>query len=317
MGRPRQTSPTVMRSSRPVWATKMTSAVRAGLDRRRAPRPAGAAAGSHACGPGAPPRASRALLQPLDGPRRRRVGVKLPPSGKITSAPVGPRPRGQPRDLAVRRDAGRGTSGRAGRRRCGSRLITTSRLGSNCSAAFITIRGRRWYAAEQVVDEQERVAGAGVAAEHDHRAGQPGRQSPRASAPAPRSPPAAGTPATATPEQRGQEPADQPVVPLLERLGAQPAAEPADHPQAQAGEQRHRLHHQPDQREPDQPQRAAGGRPRRRSRAQRGPAAAGAARSPPSVSSDDQRRRRPAGGRSAVAARGPPEVHGTVSARSR
>ena len=56
----------------------------------------------------------------------------------------------------------------------GSRLAMTSRPGSSCSVAFITTRGRRLVHGEQLVHEQERVARARVAAEHDDRAGQPG-----------------------------------------------------------------------------------------------------------------------------------------------
>ena len=64
--------------------------------------------------------------------------------------------------------------------------------------------------------------------------------------------------------QRVQEPAHDRVVAALVRLGAHPAAEPAHHPQPGQHHQRHRLGHEPDQHEADQPQAAhvPGPRPR-------------------------------------------------------
>jgi len=114
--------------------------------------------------------------------------------------------------------------------------------------------------AEQLPHEQERVAGSGVAAEHDHRAGRPGRLLLRRELRLVDVDPDS--------ERRGGRAVHQVEVPPHDRvvtalvgLGVQPAAEPGGDPQAQAGQQRGGLPGQPDEREVQQPQAApaAGG----------------------------------------------------------
>ena len=116
--------------------------------------------------------------------------------------------------------------------------------------------------AQQLVHQEEGVARPGVTGKHDHRPGQPGRLFLRGGfglldlhlQPENRD---------GAPEQGGQEPANQRVVAVHRGFAAQPAAEPAGDPQTQTRHQRQRLHHQPRQCEPDQPQGAPPARPRR------------------------------------------------------
>ena len=138
MGRARQTSPTVMTCSRPVWATKITSAVGAASIAARAPPGLGGSRCSMALALAAS--SARRRSSSIRMARSRRRGVKLPPSGKITRAPVGPSPAASRSiSLMTRLPAPR----RAGTKALGRRLMTTSRPGSNWRAAFITIRGLR------------------------------------------------------------------------------------------------------------------------------------------------------------------------------
>jgi hypothetical protein len=73
-------------------------------------------------------------------PRRQRPGVQLPPSGKITSAPVWSSPRASRSIWSVKMLS---PVWLPLMNTLGSRLPTTSRLGSSCSDAFMTTRGRR------------------------------------------------------------------------------------------------------------------------------------------------------------------------------
>ena len=103
--------------------------------------------------------------------------------------------------------------------------------------------------AEQVVDQQQRVARAGVAAEHDQRAvavRDAGRRAGHRHA----------QPAGAArgPVDQVEEPRHDRVVAGLVRLGVQPPAEPAHEPQAEGDGQRGGLPRRPDQPEPRDPQ---------------------------------------------------------------
>ena len=114
--------------------------------------------------------------------------------------------------------------------------------------------------AEQLVDEQERVAGPGVPGQHDDRAGQPGGQFVASELRlVDLGPQAVGPFGPAV--QRVQEPADDRVVAALVGLGVQPAAEPAHDPQPEQHDQRHDLGGQPDHQERHQPQVAHPARP--------------------------------------------------------
>jgi hypothetical protein len=106
-------------------------------------------------------------------------------------------------------------------------------------------------AADQVVDEQERVAGARVPAEHDERAvaGRAGTGVPRASH---RDAQAAGAAGRA--EDRVEEAAHDGVMASLVGLCVQPAAEPARDPQAEEDDQRRALGRRPGEPEEDHPQ---------------------------------------------------------------
>jgi len=119
---------------------------------------------------------------------------------------------------------------------------------------------------EQVVHEQERVAGPGVAAQHDHRPGRAGRVVPRA-----RILPGASVrpgdldlkpeqPAS-RPVHHVQEPVHDRIVTGLVGLGVQAAAEPAREPQSQEHEQRRGVSAEPGERERQQPQAAHAPRP--------------------------------------------------------
>jgi hypothetical protein len=105
---------------------------------------------------------------------------------------------------------------------------------------------------EQVVYEQERVAGAGVAAQHDDRPGQP-RAELLGGGRGLLDLYAQPEDAQGDPEQHAQEPPDQRVVAVHRRLGVQAPAEPAGDPQAEAGHQCGRLEHEPGEPEPEQP----------------------------------------------------------------
>ncbi len=103
--------------------------------------------------------------------------------------------------------------------------------------------------AQQVADEQQRVARAGVPAEHDQRL-VTGRRRLRLAGHRHRQP--------ADPDRRPvhqvEEPGQHRVVARLVRLGLQPPAEPAGQPQAEEHGQRGGLAHRPDQPEDDHPQ---------------------------------------------------------------
>ena len=117
--------------------------------------------------------------------------------------------------------------------------------------------------AEQLVHQEERVTRPGVPAQHDDRSPQPGGQLVAGELGLIRLDVQPVRPLRAA-VHGVQEPAHDPVVPALVRLGAQPSAEPAHHPQPGQRDQRDGLGHQPDQREADQPQAAhvPGPRPR-------------------------------------------------------
>lgn len=114
--------------------------------------------------------------------------------------------------------------------------------------------------AEQVVDEQQRVAGAGVPGQHDQRpvAGHPGRHPAR---PGHRHPQAAG--ALGGPVHDVEERLHHRVVPSLVRLRVQPAAEAARDPQPQQRRHRRHLAERPGQREVRHPQQPRPGSPAR------------------------------------------------------
>ena len=187
MGRARQTSPTVTTCSRPVWATKITSAVGAASIAARAPPGLGGSRCSMALALAASSARRRSSSSRMA--RSRRRGVKLPPSGKITRAPVGPRPAASRSISRMTRLPGSPPGRDEG---VGQAVDDHVEAGVELEGGLHHDPGLAPVAAEQVVDEQERVAGAGVAAEHDHRPGQAGAWPPRGSAPAPRSRCAAG-----------------------------------------------------------------------------------------------------------------------------
>ena len=129
--------------------------------------------------------------------RRQRCGVQLPPSGKMT--------RALPRVQAGREapDLVDVVPGSATLPACAARRRNAlgTPVGQDVHARVELQRGLHDDArapladAEQVVDEQQRVAGAGVAAEHDERAvaararcpaGRPPSRSARTSRPATR-----------------------------------------------------------------------------------------------------------------------------------
>jgi hypothetical protein len=120
--------------------------------------------------------------------------------------------------------------------------------------------------AEQLVHQEERVARPGVPAQHDDRPGQPGGQLVAGEIGLVHLDPQPVRPLRA-PVHGVQEPAHDPVVPALVRLGAQSPAEPAHHPQPGQRDQSDGLGHQPDQREADQPQAAHAARLRPRQQA--------------------------------------------------
>jgi hypothetical protein len=144
-----QTSRTLTSRSRPVWATKITSAVGQAPMAAKAPPVRGGSrlgiAAARSARSAWPPRRRRSM------PRRQRSGVQFPPSGNSSSASRPPRPtasrliclicslRCLPPDLAVPWVPG----WRWRRNAFGTRLATMSRLGSSCSVAFMTTRGRR------------------------------------------------------------------------------------------------------------------------------------------------------------------------------
>ena len=74
-------------------------------------------------------------------PRRQRCGVQFPPSGKMTSAPFWSSPRAS-RSISLVKMLS--PVWRLLIHTFGTRLPTMSTLGSSCSEAFITTRGRRW-----------------------------------------------------------------------------------------------------------------------------------------------------------------------------
>ena len=71
--------------------------------------------------------------------RRQRCGVQLPPSGKMASALPPSRLDREPADLV---DVMQSPAARR-RNALGTRLARMSMLGSSCSVAFMTTRGRR------------------------------------------------------------------------------------------------------------------------------------------------------------------------------
>ena len=105
------------------------------------------------------------------------------------------------------------------------------------------------------MNEQKGIARPRMPAEHNDRAGQPGRLLHGAKCwfvhldPDPEH---AGT----RPEYQVKEPPHDRVMAALVRLCAEPATEPAGYPQAQAHEQRGSLGQEPDEREAQQPKAA-------------------------------------------------------------
>ena len=96
-------------------------------------------------------------------PRRRRAGEKLPPSGKMSSASSSPRVAAS---AAISPSV---SPPRGSTKRLGSRWPRMSNSGSRRSASCSTTRGRRRWRTKQLVQDKQRVALAGMAAEHDER----------------------------------------------------------------------------------------------------------------------------------------------------
>ena len=144
-----QTSRTLTSLSRPVWATKITSAAGQAPIAAKAPPVRGGSrlgiAAARSASSAWPARRSRSM------PRRQRSGVQFPPSGNSSSASRPPRPAASRLicliwsawGLPPRPGAALGRGGRRCRNALGTRLATMSRLGSSWSVAFMTTRGRR------------------------------------------------------------------------------------------------------------------------------------------------------------------------------
>ena len=108
--------------------------------------------------------------------------------------------------------------------------------------------------AEQVMDEQQRVAGARVTAEHDERAFCTGAGTGAFGSRRAGDVDAQAAGALGGAVHQAEEAAYDPVVAALVGLGVQPPAEPAHDPQAAQDRQRRGLAEKPDQREAHHPQ---------------------------------------------------------------
>ena len=224
---------------------------RTGGQGREAPGRAGWQDVGHGCGSfGQVGQATSA--QPRDA-RRQRSGVQLAPSGKRTSADCSSRPAASRLICSV---WCLGPVLPLVRRWCwtnalGSRLASTSRLGSSCSAAFMTSARPPLAHREQVMDHQQRVTRAGVAAEHDDRAAGGALAFSRRAGDVDAQP--AGALGGAVDQVK--EPPHDRVVAAAVRLGVQPPAEPAHDPQAAGDGQRGGFAEEPGEGETRHPQR--------------------------------------------------------------
>ncbi len=134
-----QTSLTVMMLSSPACATKITSA--SGQAETAASAPPGRGGSKLGMSRARSARSGRPFCSSRRIPRRHRDGVQLPPSGKITSAPLASSPRAS---RSISRVKMLSPVSWALMNTFGSRFPTMSTLGSSCRLAFITTRGRRW-----------------------------------------------------------------------------------------------------------------------------------------------------------------------------
>ena len=172
------TSRTLTSLSSPVWATKITSADGQASMAAKAPPARGGSrlgiAAARSARSAWPPRRRRAM------PRRQRCGVQFPPSGNSSSASRPPRPTasrlicliwsawGLPPVALRPADAG------AGERRMQERVGHP--VGHDVQARVQLEGGLHDHPGmpaadrEQVVDDEQRVAGARVPAQHDDRA---------------------------------------------------------------------------------------------------------------------------------------------------
>ena len=137
-GNLRHTSPMLKMVSSPACATKTTSA--SGQAAMAASVPPGRGGSRLGISRARSARSRRPACSSRRMPRRQRPGVQLAPSGKMTSAPAGSRPRASRSICSVKMLS---PVWLCRTNTLGSRLPSTSKLGSNCSAAFITTRGRR------------------------------------------------------------------------------------------------------------------------------------------------------------------------------
>jgi len=140
IGKFRHTSLTLMMSSSPEWATKITSA--SGQAAIAASVPPGRGGSKFGISLAREARSGRPECSSRLIPCRHRPGVQLAPSGKMTSAPVRSSPLASCSICSVNRLS---PTLLCSMNTLGNRFPSTSRLGSNCSAAFITTRGRRLY----------------------------------------------------------------------------------------------------------------------------------------------------------------------------
>ena len=144
--------------------TSTTSACGAASIAASAPPGRGAATWSHLARPARPPRRGR--------PRSSRSMPRRAPRGRRSCRPRGrsaPRRRRRgPRVIAAISTSV--SPPRGSTKRFGRRWPRTSMSGSSRSASCSTMRGRRRWRHSSCVQDEQRVALAGVAAEHDDRA---------------------------------------------------------------------------------------------------------------------------------------------------
>ncbi len=244
IGSSRQTSPTVSMWSSPVWATSTTSA--SGAPSSAAMMPPGRGASTLVICSARCAILSRPSLRSRWIPRSRRLGVKLPPSGKITNASLSSRPRGQGGDLALEVLAGGGVGrdeprGDPAQDHPDGGVPGQRVLEDHARLARVVVH--------QGVHQDERVARPGVPAAHQDRparvrVGGRARDLDREV----EHPPGLA-------EEHPQRALDEVVVDALPVRRADPAAEPGRQPVAEQHHEQDRLDGEVGDHQPQQAQR--------------------------------------------------------------
>ena len=240
-GSSRQTSATVNRWSSPACATQTTSASGAAVSAAATPPGCGGSTWRIASERRAASSRPRARNRAMPAARRR--SVKLPPSGKITKA-------SSPSSAVASAPIWRSTAVTPGREEPVrqavehdvDRRVPLQRGGEHDP-------GLAGVPVDQGVQEQERVAGPGVAAEHQQRTAEvlvrvgaldlhPQPEHPRRG-----------------PVEHPEVPADEPVVHALERRRPRERTEPGGEPEPEQRQQARALQHEPHENHPQHAQR--------------------------------------------------------------